>query len=312
MKQEQHPERPSSPKGNTQVAYPIPKPIIWLGRLLQFFSKDLAAGYSRIFFMRPIRHKMKPAEKRWKEQAERSEIEVPSIGKRIHVYRWGDPEAPKVLIAHGWSGRGTQFIDLSRKLLDAGYQVYAFDAPAHGDSGTKRTLMLEFIESIREMDRRFGPFDAIVGHSMGGIAALNAVGRFGMKTGRLVTVGIPDSIKKIFYQFAEIMGLKPIIAEKNIDYLAQVYGTDIDHLAGSYNASLTDIPVLVVHDRKDKEVPYTEAEAIVQHLKNGKLLLTEGFGHRRILRNPEVIDQIVHYIRTGELRNENQDHGTQK
>ena len=300
----------NAPKGNTQVAYPIPKPIIWLGRLLQFFSKDLAAAYSRFFFMRPMRHKMKPAESRWKQEAEQQFIEVPSIGKTISVYRWGPKDAPKVLIAHGWSGRGTQFIDLSRKLLDAGYQVYAFDAPAHGQSGTKSTLMLEFIESIREMDRRFGPFEAIVGHSMGGIAALNAVGRFGLRPKRLVTVGIPDSIKKIFYQFAEIMGLKPVIAKKNIDYLAKVYGTDIDHLAGSYNAALTDIPVLVIHDKKDKEVPYTEAEAIVRNLKNGKLLLTEGFGHRRILRNPEVIEQIVHYIRTGKLLNE--DHGTQE
>jgi pimeloyl-ACP methyl ester carboxylesterase len=304
MKSTQTSSSSTAPKGNTQDIYPVPKAIVWLGRLLQFFSKDLAARYSRYFFMRPMRHKMKPAEKKWMDEAEQTVIDVPSIGKKIHVYRWGPKDAPKVLLAHGWSGRGTQFIDLGRRLLEEGYQVYAFDAPAHGQSGTGRTLMLDFIESIREMDRRFGPFEAIIGHSMGGIAALNAVGRFGLKPGKLITIGIPDSIKKIFYDFAEIMGLKPVIAEKNIDYLATVYGTDIDHLAGSYNAALTDIPVLVVHDKKDKEVPYTEAEAIVEELKNGRLLLTEGFGHRRILRNPYVIDQIVRFIREGDINEE--------
>jgi esterase/lipase len=43
------------------------------------------------------------------------------------------------------------------------------------------------------------------------------------------------------------------------------------------------IPILVIHDKDDLEVPVKAAQHIYDHLKNGKLLLTEGLGHRKIL-----------------------------
>ena len=282
-------------KNQTANIYPVPKPIVWTGRFLQIFSGKLAAAYSRYFFMLPQRHRMKPAEKQWRDQARQWDMEVKSIGKTVRMYQWGD-QGPRVLLAHGWSGRGTQFTRLGQALLDKGYQVIAFDAPAHGQSTGKRTLMLHFIETIKTADAQHGPFHAIIGHSMGGIAALNAVGSHGVKPAYLVTIGIPDSIKRIFFQFAQVMGLKPVIAQYNIDYLAKVYGTDIDRLAGSYNAQKTDVSTLIIHDRDDKEVPYTEAQSIAAKLPNGQLLLTQSMGHRRILHDKKVIEKILYFL----------------
>jgi pimeloyl-ACP methyl ester carboxylesterase len=37
-------------------------------------------------------------------------------------------------------------------LVDAGYRVIAFDAPAHGDSGGKRTSLLEFAQIVHDED----------------------------------------------------------------------------------------------------------------------------------------------------------------
>ena len=287
-------------QGQTANIYPVPKPIVWVGRFLQFFSVKWAAAYSRYFFMLPQRHGIKPAERQWREQARQWDMDVEAIGKKVRMYEWGKGDK-KVLLAHGWSGRGSQFIHLGRRLVERGYRVIAFDAPAHGQSGGKRTLMLHFIETIKAAEVQHGPFHAIIGHSMGGIAALNAVGSHGVRPGYLVTIGIPDSIKRIFYQFAAIMGLKPDIARLNIEYLARVYGSDIDSLAGSYNAGKVEIPTLIVHDRDDKEVPYTEAISIAGKLPQGHLLLTRGLGHRRILRNKEVIKQILDFLEGGNV-----------
>lgn len=41
------------------------------------------------------------------------------------------------------------------------------------------------------------------------------------------------------------------------------------------------IPVLVIHDENDVEVPVKCAVNINKHLKNGTLMLTQNLGHRK-------------------------------
>ncbi len=283
------------PERKRNTIYPIPKPIVFTARILERISPSTAASFSRFFFKRPFSRKIRPEEKAWRAKAKQADLHIESIGKTIKTYKWGDSPR-RALVVHGWSGHGTSLWKLIQRLLEAGFEIYSFDAPAHGQSPTSSTLMLEFIESIKKMHEAYGPFEVIIGHSMGGISALNAAGSHGVVPKKLITIGIPDSIKRIFYQFAEAMGLSPKIAEKNIVYLNKVYGMDIDKISGSYNAKRIDIPVLVIHDKDDKEVPYTEALSIAKNLKHGQLLLTKGFGHRRIIRMPEILNTIIEFI----------------
>ena len=68
----------------------------------------------------------------------------------------------------------------------------------------------------------------------------------------------------------------------------------------SYSAYLaaekTTIPVLVIHDHNDPEVPVKAGIHIHKYLKNGELMLTEGLGHRKILGNQAVIEKTIQYI----------------
>jgi pimeloyl-ACP methyl ester carboxylesterase len=68
----------------------------------------------------------------------------------------------------------------------------------------------------------------------------------------------------------------------------------------SYSAYLAaksiTIPVLVIHDENDDEVPVTASKNIYSNLKNGELLITNNLGHRKILGNPEVIDKTINFI----------------
>ena len=45
-------------------------------------------------------------------------------------------------------------------------------------------------------------------------------------------------------------------------------------------------PVLVVHDRGDAEIPWQHGAAIARAWRGAEMLITEGLGHRRILRDP--------------------------
>jgi pimeloyl-ACP methyl ester carboxylesterase len=56
------------------------------------------------------------------------------------------------------------------------------------------------------------------------------------------------------------------------------------------------IPVLVIHDENDDEVPVSASKNIYSNLKNGELLITNNLGHRKILGNQEVIDKTINFI----------------
>jgi hypothetical protein len=67
--------------------------------------------------------------------------------------------------------------------------------------------MLEFIESIKEIDVEFGPFEAAIGHSLGGMALFNAV-KDGFTINHLVTIGSGDLVKDIIDDFISKIKLK--------------------------------------------------------------------------------------------------------
>ena len=84
-----------------------------------------------------------------------TKIFVYEIKRDIVVYQLGTGEK-KILLAHGWSGRGTQLVKFADALVAKGYSTVSFDAPAHGKSPGNTTIMTDFIASIAEVDRKFG------------------------------------------------------------------------------------------------------------------------------------------------------------
>jgi pimeloyl-ACP methyl ester carboxylesterase len=56
--------------------------------------------------------------------------------EEVAVYRWGKADR-RILLVHGWGGKAAQFFSFVGPLLESGFEVIGFDAPAHGlSSGT--------------------------------------------------------------------------------------------------------------------------------------------------------------------------------
>jgi pimeloyl-ACP methyl ester carboxylesterase len=72
-------------------------------------------------------------------------------------------------------------------------------------------------------------------------------------------------------------------------------GETIDSYSSYIAARSATMPVLVIHDEDDKEVNVRCARHIHENLPNGKLMLTAGLGHRKILGNPDVIKQTINF-----------------
>jgi len=55
-------------------------------------------------------------------------------------------------------------------------------------------------------------------------------------------------------------------------------------------------PMLVIHDREDREVPFSEGRRHVLNWPGARLQATRGLGHRRLLEDPAVIEAAVDFI----------------
>jgi pimeloyl-ACP methyl ester carboxylesterase len=272
----------------------VPKILILIGKILQFFSIKLTTLYLARLFTTPIKHKVPKRELEMDDNSFHKRILIPVINKEIVVYQYGKSDK-KILLVHGWSGRGTQLVKFADAFVDKGYTTISFDAPAHGKSSGNSTIMTEFIASIIEIDNKFGPFEAAVGHSLGGMALLNAIKK-GLKINRLTIIGSGDKVKDILDDFVSKLELKPEFSSHLQQHFEKKYNEPMENYSAQSAAKTVDIPVLVIHDENDNEVPVETSINIHDNLKNGELLITQHLGHRKILGNPFVIEKTIEFI----------------
>lgn len=279
---------------NPTQSLKIPQFILITCKICALISSKLVTVYAAKLFTTPIKHKIPKRELEMDSESIQKTIHIPSINKNIIVYEYGKSDK-KILLVHGWSGRGTQLFKIADELLKKGFSIISFDAPAHGKSEGKTTIMSEFIESILEIERQYGPFEIAIGHSLGGMSVLNAI-KNGLKVKKAVIIGSGDIVQDILDDFIFKLGLKSEISIRLRDYFETKYQVKMDDFSAYKTAKELEIPVLVIHDNNDPEVPVQAGIHIHEHLKNGSLFLTEGLGHRKILGNQNVIKKIIEFI----------------
>ena len=274
----------------------IPQFIIVSSKICTFISKRLGTKYAAKLFTTPIKHKVPKRELEMDHKSNQNTINIPSINKNIVTYEYGKSER-KILLVHGWSGRGTQLFKIADELLQNGFSTVSFDAPAHGKSEGSTTIMFDFIESILEIEKQYGPFEFAIGHSLGGMSVLNAI-KDGLKVKKAVIIGSGDIVQDILDDFILKLGLKPEMSNLLCAYFENKYQTKMDNYSAYRAAIEVKIPVLVIHDNDDPEVAVKAGIHIHKYLENGTLLLTDGLGHRKILGNQNVIKKTIEFIKS--------------
>lgn len=272
----------------------IPKPVVFISKTIGHVSSSLSVRLAAKLFTTPVNFKTPERELAMAESAQKKKLMVNELGKEIHILSYGYSKK-KVLLVHGWAGRGTQLYAFADKLLEKGYMVISFDGPSHGKSSGKKTNLFEFLATIKEINEKFGPFEAAIGHSFGGMCLYNAVSDF-LHIKTLVSIGSGDKISNVLKQFIYNLGLKDKTYVKLTHHFEKKWKGKVDGFASSHVAKKISIPTLVVHDTEDGDVPVSYAKDIRQNLQNGTLLITNGLGHTKILRDRDIVRRTVDYI----------------
>ena len=241
-----------------------------------------------------MKHKIPKREFQMESESVQTKLFVPTINKEIVVYSYGNSNK-KILLVHGWSGRGTQLVKIADAFIENGYSTISFDAPAHGKSGTKTTLMIEFIESILEVEKAYGPFEFAVGHSLGGMSILNAIKK-GLQVKKAVVIGSGNSVINIVNTFVEKIGLPNKVAVIMRNSFEKKYHFDMESFSAYEAAKEVKIPILVIHDNDDDDIPVSEAHHLAENLSDKEVLITNNLGHRKILGDSTVITKIVEFL----------------
>lgn len=234
------------------------------------------------------------------ESARRSTLHV--RGRDVVAYEWGTgPDT--ILLVHGWRGRASQFAPIVRELRAEGFRLVAFDAPANGDSRGRRTDVRDWLGALEALQSREGRFHTIIGHSFGAMASATAI-RDGVSAGALVAIAGMADARYLVDSFASRVGAGPATADALAGRFARRVLPHLDdpwpRFDGVAHPLPERMPLLVVHDRGDREVAVGEAVRLHEaHGDRSRLVLTEGAGHSRVLGADAALDAITAFVTAG-------------
>ena len=215
-------------------------------------------------------------------------------GLRVAAWSWG--EGPAVYLVHGWAGTGGQLTAFVPPLLAAGFRVVTFDAPGHGASEGRRTSILHFAAALRQLVAHEGEAHAVIAHSLGAAAAVRAIAK-GLEVGRAVFVGPTGGPRDWAEQFRRQLGVPLHVMASMRARSERWLGASWDEFDIPALAREQKTPLLIVHDRDDAEVPYRDGVAIAAAWPGARLVTTTGLGHRRILRDEQVVRDAVAFVK---------------
>ncbi|MBW8843530.1 MAG: alpha/beta hydrolase [Burkholderiales bacterium] len=225
------------------------------------------------------------------------ERRLPFEGGHISVWQRGDVAAgkPKVLLAHGWAGDAQQMRALGDTLAAAGFDPVLLDLPAHGRSSGWRSNLLQWVRALFAVTARFGPWDGVVAHSLGAMALSHALAR-GLPARRVALVALAPPPWQFLRWFAQAMGTGEGLAARMRGEVEQREGVSLGQFEPAWLSERVAQPTLIVHDRGDVTAPLAGSETLLAGLPAGRLHVTEGLGHRRLLSDPAVMRQVSEHF----------------
>ncbi len=209
-----------------------------------------------------------------------------------------------VLVVHGWTSEASFMMALAEPLRRSGFRVVLLDFPAHGRSRGEQTRLVDCARGIVEICDLLGPFESIVAHSMGALAALLAGAgerplSHRVAFERYCLIAAANRFSEVTGRFAQRLGMSQAGRRQFERQLERVAHQSIGDFRGERFLRIVERPTLLVHDRDDHEVPFHNSREMAEGMAHVKLVPFDGLGHRRILYAPPVVRTVVSFAREG-------------
>lgn len=263
-------------------------------KLLSVISKKRTAQKAFVIFGTPF---MKSVRKAPLKNAETVHFYLNN--KKMNGYRWNHPQAKKALILHGFGSAAHKFEEYATLLTNKGYEVLAFDAPAHGDSEGDTTNAIEYSAMIKQVMEQFGPIQSFMAHSFGGISLSLALEQIPHDENTKVVFIAPatETTSAIDGAFS-MLKLKNIAVRNEFEKIIfNLTGKNVAWFSMRRAMHNIKASVLWIHDEDDVITPWTDALKVKEdNHPNIKFVLTKGLGHQKIYHNDAVKTMLVNFM----------------
>ena len=285
-----------SQKKGTKVFYKLPRWLSVSVKLLSIISTKLTTKLLWNIFTKPLEYRISDAEKSFYKYHGSLDFFSKTSDKTVKIYNVRG-KGPKILFVHGWSSRASKFHKIINEFKSKNFDITAVDMPAHGQSLSKRSHLPEFCDIVYDLSKNNGPYDTIIGHSIGAVAALNAI-KMGQNFRNIVLIS-PGAykIEPIFRNYVSLFGLSEDFYVKSMFNSFEAKGGRKPTSYGPDKfASDIESRCLIIHSEDDAQVNPKVAEKIHEDIKNSKLIITTDLGHMRTLTDDKVIETIGEFI----------------
>ncbi len=280
------PNKSTNVRLQKERAAPLPLQLAF--RALGGVAPGLAARAAEQLFLRPGRPESRNGRAR---PLGGDAFRVRAGRETVLARRFG--EGPAVLLVHGWEGSSAQLAPFVAPLVEAGCAAVALDAPAHGGSTGRLTTGIGFAEAVAAVAARVDARAAIA-HSLGAFGVGWALGD-GLALDAAVLVAPPRGPTEFLGRLFAALRLPGNVQDATRARLRRRFGLAVEDVDLA-RRTVGDTAVLVVHDRDDREVSWSDGDAIARAWPGAALVTTHGLGHRRILRDPSVTARATSFV----------------
>lgn len=247
------------------------------------------------------------------QQTDGAECPAPRSG-RVRVgpaqvyYQEAGRDGPPVVLVHGLAG-SSRWWRRNVRALARHFHVYVIDLIGFGRSrGRSRFVLSEAARRLRDWMDRVGIAAAhVVGHSMGGIIAVDLAARFPERVRRLALVNAAafSFLDRAFVRSATGLaktlwylpfGFLPVLFSDALragPWLLWRAGRDL--LTTDIRKALAQVaaPTLIVWGERDAMVPLEIGERLRDELAGAELSLIEKAGHNPMWDRPAAFNRVV-------------------
>ncbi len=241
-------------------------------------------------------------------------------------------------IIHGLGEHSSRYDDFAKYFCKKGYGVYSIDLRGHGKSEGKRGHVNNFKKLIDDSEEMFINIRkenlnvpmVMFGHSLGGCIALNYLCENQSKEIDLAIISSPwlktvlEPPKFIIYIQKILVGLFPSLTlnnrldpyhlSKDTDIVKKYIKDPLVHnrislkMFSEVNKAIDkienestkiNIPVLLLHGKKDNIISFKGTKKIFKKINNSKLILYEGLYHEphNDLEKNQILDNYTSFIK---------------
>lgn len=268
----------------------IPKLIGAVLNKFAYINQSSASNWALNLFSRPLKGRLKHPHPTL-EMAAKKNLFLKNL--KIATYHWKG-KGDTILLAHGWHSNSGRWKNTIAELIKQDYNIVALDAPAHGASGSKIFNAILYAQFVGVVCKKFNP-SILMGHSVGGMAISYFLkSNSNYKANKLVFLGVPAGFPGIFKNYSDLMGYNKKVRAGMEVVIQKRFGVPSSHFNTAIFVKEIKVECLLIHDKFDPVIPYSDAQEIHKAFKNSQIFTTQGLGHG--LKSKQVIDKIIDFI----------------